>query len=188
MGSQSRRPHPTAGPQRLEALAALVARVRLHPFNHSLRHALICQDAIALRCARDYLQVKACLTDRWGHRDAVRRSINLSRRGHLQGMQEVLPMAVGWALNTVDSREGMAAVGLSKGAMEGTAMAASLSTPPSKVAAGTSTMPAATLAEGPADWWKEVGSLIAKACTGILLMRVQAESNDGGLKHADLSW
>ena len=55
MGSQSRRPRPTAGTRRLDALAALVARVslRFYLLKTSLPHALILQTGAetALPCA-----------------------------------------------------------------------------------------------------------------------------------------
>ena len=70
-------------------------------------------------------------------------------------------MAVGVALSTVHSREDMAAMGLSKGAMGATAMVALQPMALSKATVGTPTTPGVTLAEDPADQPK-IGSSISE--------------------------
>ena len=70
-------------------------------------------------------------------------------------------MAVWGALSTADSREDMAAMELSKGAMAATAMVALQPMAPSKATAGTPTTPGVTLGEDPADQ-QDTGSSISE--------------------------
>ena len=79
-------------------------------------------------------------------------------------------MAVGVALSMADSREDMAAMGLSKGAMGATAMVAFQPMAPSKATAGTPTMPGATLAKTWLTGKRRMVALSVKACNGFFLM------------------
>ena len=79
-------------------------------------------------------------------------------------------MAVAVALSTADSREDMAAMGLSKGAMGATAMVVLQPMAPSKAMAGTPTMPGATLAETLLAGGRRLVALSMKACKGFLLV------------------
>ena len=84
-------------------------------------------------------------------------------------------MAVGVALSMVDSREDMVVMGLSKGAMEATAMVALQPMAPSKAMAGTPTMPGATLAETLLTGRRRLVAPSIKAC-GCFLLVLSARS------------
>ena len=180
IGSQSWRPRPTAGIRRLEALAALVARVRLYPFLSQTRHCHMCCFAglgLRLPCHAQRLVCRklphnaACLTHRlYPERVRFGEAEMKGKHWHLQGMQEAVPMAVGVALSTADSREDMAAMGLSKGAMRATAMVALQLMAPSKATAGTPTMLGATLAETLLSGGRRLVTLSVKACNCHLLV------------------
>ncbi len=90
-------------------------------------------------------------------------------------------MAVGVALSMADSREDMAAMGLSKGAMGATAMVALQPMAPSKAPAGTPTMPGATLAETLLSRGRRLVALSVKAYNCFLLVTVQDQ-------HVYLEW